>query len=68
MSFLYSSAGLLAQKHLRPLLIFLHGGGLVALSTAAYDKLVRRMTNLIGAANGVVVSIDYRLRFVLSTV
>ncbi|CDJ65305.1 alpha/beta hydrolase fold domain containing protein, putative [Eimeria necatrix] len=49
------------HKHLRPVLIFLHGGGLVALSTAAYDKLVRRMTNLIGAANGVVVSIDYRL-------
>lgn len=51
---------ILLQRILRPVLFYLHGGGLVSLSTAAYDKLVRRMTNLMGNADGVVVSIDYR--------
>ncbi|KAL8447612.1 hypothetical protein Emag_004222 [Eimeria magna] len=48
-------------RPLRPVLFYVHGGGLVSLSTAAYDKLVRRMANLMGAEDGVVVSIDYRL-------
>ncbi|KAL8430740.1 hypothetical protein ACSSS7_005737 [Eimeria intestinalis] len=47
-------------RPLRPVLFYVHGGGLVSLSTAAYDKLVRRMANLMGAQDGVVVSIDYR--------
>lgn len=50
-----------SQTTLRPALFYLHGGGLVSLSTAAYDKLMRRMTNLMGSAGGIVISVDYRL-------
>ncbi|KAL8269806.1 hypothetical protein Esti_006285 [Eimeria stiedai] len=50
-----------SARPLRPVLFYVHGGGLVSLSTAAYDKLVRRMANLMGAEDGVVVSVDYRL-------
>lgn len=51
---------IVTQPALRPVVFYLHGGGLVSLSTTAYDKLLRRMTNLLGAADGVIVSIDYR--------
>ncbi|CDJ60772.1 alpha/beta hydrolase fold domain containing protein, putative [Eimeria maxima] len=54
------------QEHRRPVLFFLHGGGLVGLSTASYDKLIRRMTNLLGAADGIVISIDYRQESLLT--
>ncbi|OEH75027.1 alpha beta hydrolase fold domain-containing [Cyclospora cayetanensis] len=49
------------KSGLRPVLFFLHGGGLVSLSSAAYDKLLRRMANLMGEADGLVISVDYRL-------
>ncbi|XP_026191524.1 AB hydrolase superfamily protein B1A11.02 [Cyclospora cayetanensis] len=56
------AAGHVSQAtRLRPVLFFLHGGGLVSLSSAAYDKLLRRMANLMGEADGLVISVDYRL-------
>lgn len=49
------------QRPLRPIVFYIHGGGSVALSTYAYEKMVRRLANdLAEFVDAVVVSVDYR--------
>ncbi|KEP61890.1 UNVERIFIED_CONTAM: alpha/beta hydrolase fold domain-containing protein [Hammondia hammondi] len=45
----------------RPALFFLHGGGLVMNDHRGYDKLLRRLSNLLSPSGALVFAVDYRL-------
>ncbi|CBZ51765.1 alpha/beta hydrolase fold domain containing protein [Neospora caninum Liverpool] len=45
----------------RPALFFFHGGGLVMSDHRGYDKLLRRLSNLLYPSGALVFAIDYRL-------